>query len=163
MQTKSFAAPTAAENSTASESGTAAPTRPPSANLEEVIRKVRENEALLQNLDFTVRKVQQLAVGAEGKSAVSTAPSAAAAPAATYRTVGEETIRTVTAGGRLYFSGEDVTTLASGETLRGKQIWVFDGSQTVAIEAGNSATVYQGRCEPGQVLRRTAGGSIIWR
>ena len=149
---KLSAEPAATENSTASESRTTAPTRPPSASLEEVIRKVRENEALLQNLDFTVRKVHQLAVSDEGKSAVATIPSAAAAPAASYQTVGEETIRTVTADGRLYFSGGDVTALASGEKLRGKRIWVFNGSQTVAIEEGNSATLYQGRYEPGQFL-----------
>ncbi len=55
-------------------------------------------------------------------------------------------------GDRLYFSGEDVTSSASGEKVREKRISVFDGSQTVAIEEGNSVTVYQGRHEPAQLF-----------
>ena len=138
---------TASADSIASEKSKTARPSSPSAGLDALILQVRENEALFRNLDCTIHTVRQYEVSAAGATFGGTVSSHGSQP-----TTIEETNRTVTLGDRFYFSGEDATSLASAEKIRGKRTWVFDGSQTVAIEDGNSATVYQGRYEPGQFL-----------
>ena len=51
-------------------------------------------------------------------------------------------------GDRFSFSGESVVSLKSGQRLVTKHASAFDGTQTVAVDEGNSATVFDGRHEP---------------
>jgi thiol-disulfide isomerase/thioredoxin len=115
-------------------------------NLDNLIAKVRENEALFQNLDATIKTSRIFSAEPEAKTTSSFhfGPSTIRAFA--------ETDHLVTQGGRYSFSGEDVVSLTSGEKRTGKRIAVFDGTQSVAIEDGNSTTVYQGRYEPVQFM-----------
>lgn len=140
---------TASADSIAGQKSKTARPSSPAAGLDELIRQIRQNEALYRNLDCTVHTVRQYEVSAGGAS--DTTGGDVSFGSFQPRTT-EETDRTVTVGDRLYFAGEDVTSLVSGEKLRGKRTWVFDGSQTVAIEDGNSVTVYQGREEPAQLV-----------
>lgn len=139
---------TASGNSIAGETSKTARPSSPSAGLDELVRQVRKNEALYRNLDCTVHTVRQY----EGSAGDATIDGGDVSSDAFQARTIEETNRTVTVGDRLYFSGADVTSPASGEKLRGKRTWVFDGLQTVAIEDGNSVTVYQGREEPAQLV-----------
>lgn len=136
----------------AADSGPTAAHRSPVKDLAELIRRVRRNEALLEDLDVTVRTVSEFAVPASAQTGVVEEGREADPAGGLSRRVEEEVYRAVTDHGRLHFSGEDVTSLASGQKLRGKQISVFDGDRTVSIEEGNCVTVHQGRHEPGRLV-----------
>jgi hypothetical protein len=123
------------------------PAPPKPADLARLIDKVRQNETLFANLDATVRisclfypdppaQRADLGVVADGFSLKSQ----------------EEVDRISTRGEQYFFSGEDTTSYTSGEKTTARRIATYDGSQTVAIEADNSATVYHTRYEPSQIF-----------
>ncbi len=86
----------------------------PSASLDRLIRQVRENEALYRNLDCTVHTVWHYEVSAAGATG-STGPTRGGdVSSGDFQPITmEETNRTVTAGDRLYFAGENITSAAS--------------------------------------------------
>ncbi|HLN27723.1 MAG TPA: M56 family metallopeptidase [Gemmataceae bacterium] len=125
----------------------AEPDRDPNAtDIAKLIVKVRENEARLQNLDATVKTsgIFHPKPKERRSETIGFGPSVLRAT--------EEIDRVVTQGSRYFFSGDDVVSLTSGEKRTGKRIAVFDGTQTVAIEEGNSAAVYHARYEPAQIV-----------
>jgi len=119
-----------------------APTR---ADLARLIEKVRQNEALFANLDTTVRISEVFFPEPPGQ-----AGGFAADPSPLKSR--EEVDRISTRGERYFFSGEEVVSYTSGEKTIVRRVATYDGSQTVAIEGDNSATVYRARYEPSQMF-----------
>ena len=115
--------------------------------IKDLIAKVRENEALYINLDATVTTSRTFHVQKGGGASTEFNP---AGPFV--KRTNRETYRMVTQGGRFFFSGEEEIGLASGKMLPAKQTIVFDGTQTVAIAEGNSATVFRGQHEAARMF-----------
>ncbi len=121
-------------------------TKPPATaasptTIEEVIARVREQEAVFRDLDVTLKtswkfhpQPRQPRGGFDGGPAV--------------MEMIEATLRQVTQGDRLFCSRDEVTSLTSGEKVAAKSLAVHDGTKTVAIDEGNSATVFERRYEP---------------
>ena len=125
----------------------AEPDRDPNpTDMVRLIAKVRENEALLQNLDATVKtsRIFYPEPKERRSGTIDFGPSILRAT--------EEVNRVATRGNRYYFSGDDIVSLTSGDKTTKKRIAVFDGTRTVAIEEGNSTVVYQGRYEPARIV-----------
>jgi Zn-dependent protease with chaperone function len=106
----------------------------PSKELSDLIEKVRQNEALYQNFEYLLRSVNNRVIHPGEQYPGPTGTS-------------EYSSRTVFAENRVYHTGDVPQALASGKTIHKKWISVYDGSQTVTIEEGNSAAVHRGRFE----------------
>ena len=109
----------------------AASSASPAEKLAEVIAKVRENEALLQNIDYVIHTTRKLG---RGDSRI------------------ETTGHTVTTGPKLYYSGKEIVTTQLGEGKAIARLTVCDGTETVSIEEGVCVTIQEGRYEPPQVI-----------
>jgi hypothetical protein len=123
-----------------------------SAELSRLIDKVRENESRFATFDSTVtisRIYYPEPPGNRGEGFSLGAPVLKAT---------DETNRVSMRGSRYFFSGEEVHSLTSGDKVTTKRVATFDGTQTVAIEADNSATVFHGRYEPAQIAPPHAWG-----
>jgi hypothetical protein len=120
-------------------------TPPKPAELVRLIDKVRANEALFANLDATVKisRTYYPNPGAQGLRAKSFGSSVLQAT--------DETDRVSMRGSRYFFSGEELVSFSSGETITQRRLATFDGTRSVAIEADNAATVYHGRYEPSEI------------
>jgi hypothetical protein len=116
-------------------SRTAAPSTPSKA-LADLIKKLRQNEALYKDFDLVVYSTTKYVPSSQANR------MPAPISAAEFRT------RQVVSSDRFYFAAERAVTLSSGKRLSEKRVSVFDGSQTVSIEVGNSVAVDRGRWEP---------------
>ncbi len=132
------------------------PATPP-RDLADLIARVRANEALFRDLDVTVEfasayrrskeLVEKLAVDRETPDAETVLQQTA------------EMCHVVTRGDRFHFSSAVVSAIDSGEKQPlGKRVSVFDGADTLAIDFGNSATLFRGRHEPVQFVPPHAWG-----
>lgn len=109
----------------------------PSAELAQLVREVRDNEALYGNLETTL----ECAVNAPVKESDS--------PSKHFR---RGTRHTVRKNGLIHFEGEETRLLPSGDKLTSRSLSAYDGTRTVSIEVGNSVNIHEGRYEAWRVV-----------
>lgn len=113
--------------------------------LEELVARVREQEALFVDLDVTIKTSWQFHPDPQPpRRGMGFGPRVADSV--------EATIHCVRSGEQLFAARDEVVSLTSGTKLRGRSLAVSDGMQTVAIDDNNSATVFRRRYEPAWVL-----------
>lgn len=116
--------------------------------LDALILAVRANEALFRNLDVTYRTSWKF----QNRPAANEVTEARVEGGSVVSDDRVETRRQVTLGDRLYFSGSRAVVLESGDRPDGQTVAVCDGMQTLIMDEGNCATLFQRRFEPASMF-----------
>jgi peroxiredoxin len=119
-----------------------------SAELAQLVREVRANEALYGNLETTIERT----VNAPVKESDS--------PSKHFR---QETRHTVRQNGLIRFEGEETRLLPTGDKLTSRSLSAYDGTRTVSTEEGNSVNIHEGRYEALQIIPPHCWTLAPWR